>query len=220
MKLIEFNKILEQGENNTIEFKRKVSTYEKIAKEIIAFANSKGGTILFGIDDDKTIYGVESEKGEIELIQEACSLYCIPPINPEISIFNYKSKDIIIVNIDQSKDKPHFLFEGTAKLTKDSKVYIRVNDKSVLASKEVIQVLRNENINAKPLKISIGPNEKRLLEYFENNERITVMEYSKLINISKRRASRILVTFVNLGIIRIHTLEKQDYFTLENIIST
>jgi predicted HTH transcriptional regulator len=219
MNLIEFNKILEQGENSTIEFKRKVSTYKKIAKEIIAFANSKGGTILFGIDDDKTICGVESEKGEIELIEETCSFYCVPPISPEISIFNYKSKDIIIVNIDQSRDKPHFLFDGTTKFTKDSKVYIRVNDKSVLASKEVIQVLRNENINAKPIKIYIGPNEKRLLEYFENNERITVTEYSKLINISKRRASRILVNFVKLGIVRIHTLEKQDYFTLEELVN-
>ena len=188
MNLIKFNKILEQGETNKIEFKRKVSTYEKIAKEIIAFANSKGGTILFGIDDDSTVCGVESEKGEIELIQEACSFHCVPSITPVISIFNYKSKDIIIVDIEQSENKPHFLFEGTAKFNKDSKVYIRVNDKSVLASKEVIQVLRNENINAKPLKISIGPNEKRLLEYFENNERITVVEYSKLINVSKRRA--------------------------------
>jgi predicted HTH transcriptional regulator len=219
MNLIEFNKILEQGENNTIEFKRKVSTYKKIAKEIIAFANSKGGTIFFGIDDDKTIYGVESEKGEIELINETCSLYCIPPINPEISIFNYKSKDIIIVTINKSTDKPHFLFEGTTKFTKDSKVYIRVNDKSVLASKEVIQVLRNEKMDAKPIKISIGPNEKSLLEYFENNERITVVEYSKLINVSKRRASRILVNFVKLGIVRIHTLEKQDYFTLEDFVN-
>ena len=220
MNLIEFNNILEQGENNTIEFKRKVSTYQKIAKEIIAFANSKGGTIFFGIDDDKTICGVESEKGEIELIEETCSVYCVPQINPEISIFDYKSKDIIVVNIDQSINKPHFLFEGTTKFTKDSKVYIRVNDKSVLASKEVIQVLRNENINAKPIKISIGPNEKRLLEYFENNERITVIEYSKLINVSKRRASRILVNFVKLGIVRLHTLEKQDYFTLEDFANT
>jgi predicted HTH transcriptional regulator len=217
MNLIEFNKILEQGESSTIEFKRKVSTYEKIAKEIIAFANSKGGTILFGIDDDTTVCGVESEKGEIELIEETCSLYCVPPIKPEISIFNYKSKDIIIADIKQSINKPHFLFEGTIKFTKDSKVYIRVNDKSVLASKEVIQVLRNENVNAKPLKIAIGPNEKRLLEYFETNERITVAEYSKLINVSKRRASRTLVNFVTLGMVRIHTMEKQDYFTLEEL---
>ena len=219
MDLIEFNEILEKGENTYIEFKRKVSSFEKIAKEVIAFANTKGGRILFGVDDDCKIYGVESEKAEIDLIEESCRLYCVPPITPIIEIFHHKNKDIIIALIPQSNDKPHFLFEGSNKLTKDSKVYIRINDKSMLASKEVVQVLRNERPDARPIKISIGPNEKRLLEYFENHERITVKEFADLVNISQRRASRILVKLVKLSIIRIHTLEKEDFFTLtENVV--
>jgi len=214
MNLIDFNEILEKGENAYIEFKRKVSSFEKIAKEVIAFANTKGGKILFGIDDDGKIYGIASEKEEISLIEDSCRIYCNPPIIPEIEIFHYKNKDIIIASIPESNEKPHFLFEGNLKFSKDSKVYIRVNDKSMLASKEVIQVLRNERHDAKAVKISIGPNEKKLLEYFENQERITVKEFSELVNISQRRASRILVKLVKLGIIRIHTLEKNDFFTL------
>lgn len=218
MNLIEFNDILEKGENSYIEFKRKVSTFEKIAKEVIAFANTKGGMILFGIDDDGKIYGVESEKAEIDLIEESCRIYCNPPVTPRIEIFHHKGKDIIIAAIPESIEKPHFLFEGNLKFTKDAKVYVRVNDKSMLASKEVIQVLRNERPDAKPVKVSIGVNEKRLLEYFEKEERITVKEFSELVNISERRASRILVKLVKLGIIRIHTLEKYDFFTLsENV---
>lgn len=219
MNLVEFNDILEKGENTFIEFKRKVSSLEKIAKEVIAFANTKGGKILFGIDDDGKIYGVESEKSEIDLIEESCSFYCMPPITPEIEIFHFKGKDIIIASIPESKDKPHFLFEGNFKLTKDSKVYIRVNDKSVLASKEVIQVLRNERFDAKPIKISIGDNERRLLDYIEKNEKITVKQFSELVNISNRRASRILVKLVQLGVLRIHTLEKEDYFTISESLS-
>ncbi|HEY9187263.1 MAG TPA: putative DNA binding domain-containing protein [Bacteroidota bacterium] len=219
MNQIEFNEILEKGENNYIEFKRKVSSLEKIAKEVIAFANTKGGKIFFGVDDDGKIYGVESEKSEIDLIEESCKVYCNPPISPEIEIFHYKGKDIIIANIPESINKPHFLFEGNLKLTKDSKVYIRVNDKSVLASKEVIQVLRNERPDAKPVKISIGENEKRLLDFVEKNERITVKQFSELVNISERRASRILVKLVQLGVLRIHTLEKEDYFTLSESLT-
>jgi predicted HTH transcriptional regulator len=219
MNQIEFNEILEKGENNYIEFKRKVSSLEKIAKEVIAFANTKGGKIFFGVDDDGKIYGVESEKSEIDLIEESCKVYCNPPISPEIEIFHYKGKDIIIANIPESINKPHFLFEGNLKLTKDSKVYIRVNDKSVLASKEVIQVLRNERPDAKPVKISIGENEKRLLDFVEKNERITVKQFSELVNISERRASRTLVKLVQLGVLRIHTLEKEDYFTLSESLT-
>ena len=219
MNQIEFNEILEKGENNYIEFKRKVSSLEKIAKEVIAFANTKGGKIFFGVDDDGKIYGVESEKSEIDLIEESCKVYCNPPISPEIEIFHYKGKDIIIANIPESINKPHFLFEYNLKLTKDSKVYIRVNDKSVLASKEVIQVLRNERPDAKPVKISIGENEKRLLDFVEKNERITVKQFSELVNISERRASRTLVKLVQLGVLRIHTLEKEDYFTLSESLT-
>jgi len=219
MNQIEFNEILEKGENNYIEFKRKVSSLEKIAKEVIAFANTKGGKIFFGVDDDGKIYGVESEKSEIDLIEESCKVYCNPPISPEIEIFHYKGKDIIIANIPESINKPHFLFEGNLKLTKDSKVYIRVNDKSVLASKEVIQVLRNERPDAKPVKISIGENERRLLDFVEKNERVTVKQFSELVNISERRASRILVKLVQLGVLRIHTLEKEDYFTLSESLT-
>ncbi|MCK7528022.1 MAG: ATP-binding protein [Ignavibacteriales bacterium] len=46
-----------------LNLKRKFSTHDKIAREMIAFANTKGGYVLFGIDDDKKIVGVESEKG-------------------------------------------------------------------------------------------------------------------------------------------------------------
>ena len=80
MHLVELNKLIEGGESSTVEFKRKFSSPEKIAKEMIAFANSKGGYILFGVDDDRKIVGVESEKGELELISAAAKFFCEPEI--------------------------------------------------------------------------------------------------------------------------------------------
>jgi predicted HTH transcriptional regulator len=214
MDYVEFNEILEKGEGFNIEFKRKVSTQEKIAKELIAFANTDGGMIFFGIDDDKKILGVESEKGEIGLIEESGLNFCSPHIIPEIEIFSYKGKDIIIAYVYESQVKPHFLSNGEEKLNRNSKVYIRVNDKCFLASREVIQVLKNERPDAPPVKLSIGYNEKKLLEYLNTNEKITLKEFCDLVNISERRASRTLVKLVRVGVIRIHTLEKSDYFTL------
>ena len=63
MTLYELNEIIENGENQHVEFKRKFTEPEKIAKEMIAFANTQGGDLLFGSDDDKTVVGDESEKG-------------------------------------------------------------------------------------------------------------------------------------------------------------
>ena len=49
MYLVELYKIIEDGENSQVEFKRKFTEAQKIAKEMIAFANTKGGMILFGV---------------------------------------------------------------------------------------------------------------------------------------------------------------------------
>lgn len=202
--------LIEEGEGFDVEFKRKVSSPKKIAKTLSSFANTKGGIILFGVDDDGTIVGVESEKSEQDLIKESAEFYCEPPLYIGIKFVPHNNKDVIVVTVDESDDKPHYVIDDDG----TQKVFIRVNDNTVLASKEVIKVLRDGHPNKSGLLVSIGENEKRLFEYLEKNVRITVAEFSKLINVSIRRASRILTTLVRVGVIRIHTLEKTDYFTL------
>ncbi|MCX7983385.1 MAG: putative DNA binding domain-containing protein [Bacteroidetes bacterium] len=206
--------LLEQGEGVELEFKRRVSSPKKIAKTMIAFANTQGGIILFGIDDDKTIVGIGSEKEEIELILTASMYYCEPPLQPLIDIVPYKGRDVLVVTIPESTQKPHVLFvDGDDDEHVGTGVYIRVNDKTVEASKEVVKILEAENPNAPPLRIAIGDAERRLFEYLDEHERITVKEFAQLVNVSKRRASRALVQLVRAGLIHVHTNEKEDYYT-------
>ncbi len=211
----EFKLLLEEGEGFQLEFKRKVTSPEKIARALIGFANTRGGTILFGVDDDKSIVGVESEKTEVEMIQMAGRIHCDPPIEPDIEIMSHRGKDIIIATVEESNQKPHSLIaddddSGDA----DTKVLIRVKDKTVVASKEVVKILRSESPDAPPLRISIGDTERSVLDYLDSNEKITVKEFGKLVNISDRRASRILIQLVRAGVLRIHTHEKEDFYTL------
>ena len=212
--LFELNTILENGENNVVEFKRKFTEPDKIAKEMTAFANSKGGLLLFGVDDDKTVVGVESEKGEIEYIDLAANHYCDPPVINNIEIVHIFRKDVIVVHIPESKNKPHRIIENGKDVNGIIKVYIRVNDKSVLASKETIKVLRNSNPSAPAMIFSISEKEKALLDYLKEHERITVKEVKDLFNFSNRRTSRMLVNLVRADLIRLHNLEKEDFYTL------
>lgn len=213
MDVAELKALISEGENFKIEFKRQFSSVEKIAKELIAFANTKGGMILFGVDDDGTIYGVESEKSEIDLIREAAREYCEPPIEPIVQVIELNRKDVVVAIVEESRTKPHRLQDFRDVISRDAKVYIRINDKSVIASREVVRILESENPDSEPLSIIIGENERRLFKYLEEKERITVKDYAKLVNISERRASRILVNLVRAGVIRIHTEERLEYFT-------
>jgi predicted HTH transcriptional regulator len=211
----ELQLLLAEGEGVHLEFKRKVSSAEKIARAMIGFANTKGGMILFGVDDDKSIVGVESEKSEIEMVETAAQFFCEPPIEPIIEILSYHGKDILAVTIEESSEKPHALVtDGNGDGDQRPRVLIRVKDKTVIASKEVVKILRSESPDAPPLTISIGDTERRLFDYLERNEKITVKQFGKLVNISDRRASRILIRLVRAGVLRIHTLEKEDFYTM------
>ena len=215
MNFHDVNLLIEEGEGFTIEFKRRISSAEKIARTLISFANTKGGTILFGVDDDGSVVGVESEKSELELIEIAGRDFSDPAIHSHIDIVPFDGRDVIVCEIPESKTKPHYFLGLQDHLNgENTRVYIRVNDNTMMASKEVVNILRNENPDAPPLKIAIGENEKRLFRFLEQYERITVREFGRLVNISDRRASRTLVQLVRAGVIRIHTHEKQEFFTL------
>jgi len=205
--------LIEEGEGFHVEFKRKVPSPQKIAKSLIAFANTRGGCILFGVDDDGSIIGVESEKEEVELIKTAGNVFCDPPVPVHIDIVGYNGKDVIVATVEESREKPHF-FRNDGDETDPPKAYIRVHDKSVLASREVVRILHDEDPDAPPLRISIGENERFLFRFLDTHERITLREFAHLVNISERRASRILVRLVRAGVIRIHTEEKEDFYTL------
>jgi predicted HTH transcriptional regulator len=93
-------------------------------------------------------------------------------------------------------------------------ITVRVNDKSIQASKEMVRIMRAESNNMKLVKYTIGKNEKSVFEYLDTSETISVKELSNLINISERRASRTLVKLVRANLLMIHTKENgEEFFT-------
>jgi predicted HTH transcriptional regulator len=213
MKKKELLNKINEGESSTLEFKRKISSNDKIAKEIAAFANTKGGLLLIGVDDDGTVVGVDSEKGTIGQIEQICAFHIKPEINPAIEIIQVNRYDVIAVFIQESLIKPHTVVDEEIDHENKQKAYIRVGDKSIAASREMKRFLASQNVNTKELLISIGDKEKRLFAYLENNERATVKDFAKLVNISDRRAERLLIRLVRAGVLMIHA-DSRDYFTL------
>lgn len=215
MKRKELKEIIEEGENSCTEFKRKFSTHEKIAREMIAFANTTGGYMIFGVDDDKTIVGVESEKSEAELILETAKNYCEPPLDINLEYIQLDEKEIVVAEIPESDKKPHRLQDYLTDFDINKAVVcIRVNDKSMLASKEMIRIMRAQTNLQELKKYSIGPNEKMVFDYLEKNEKISVKELAQLTNISERRASRTLVKLVRANLLAIHVKDNgEEFFT-------
>ena len=215
MKRNDLKELIEEGENIHCEFKRKFSSHEKIAREMIAFANTKGGYLLIGIDDNKDIVGVESEKSESELIKDVANNFCEPPLDFNIDYIDMNGKEVVIVEVPESNKKPHRLqdYKNEFDINK-AVVTIRVKDKSVQASKEMVRILRAQTNNLLLKNYAPGPEEKFVFDYLANNEFITVKELSKAINISDRRASRTLVKLVRANLLMIHVKDNgEEFFT-------
>lgn len=201
-------KLIFEGEGVSLDFKKTITSCEKIAKTMVSFANNKGGRLLIGVADDGTIKGVKSEDEERYMITKAAHLYARPALEPVFEEVYFDNKLVLVVDTPESNLKPHYA------LAEDGKwwVYVRVKDKSILASKIVVDVLKR-SADKNGVLIEYSSKEKTLLEYLEKAERITVKEYCDLIKIGRRQAQRILVNLVLSGVIRIHTSEKEEYYT-------
>lgn len=201
-------KLILQGEGTTVDFKKTITSNEKIAKSLVAFANNKGGQLLIGVADDGSIKGVKSEDEERYMITKSANQYCKPAIEPEFEEIYVDDKLVLVVNIAASETKPHYALDEHKKWW----VYYRVNDKSLLASKIIVDVIKKSS-DENGVLISYTEQEKKLFEFLAEKGRITLKEFSKITRSSYRQAQKILVSMIISGLIRPHSSEKEEYFT-------
>ena len=201
-------KMIMAGEGVSLDFKKTITSCEKIARTMTAFANNKGGKLLIGVYDDGTIKGVKSEDEERYMITKAATEFASPPLLPEFEEVYVDDKLVLVVDIAESETKPHYALADDGKWW----VYVRVKDKSVLASKVVVDVLKR-SVETEGVLIEYSAKEKALLEHLDIATRITIQECCELLNIGRRRAQRLLVDLILSGIIRINTTDKEEFYT-------
>ncbi|MDJ1491730.1 ATP-binding protein [Cytophagaceae bacterium DM2B3-1] len=203
--------LIGQGESSTLEFKSTIENPAKIAKTLVAFANTGGGILLIGVTDDKKICGIKSEVEIIGLLEEASDMYCHPPILIRYELIRTDGKEILAVTIPESEDKPHLLKEKDGEET----VYVRMHDKSVPTGKLTARNLGSYGNGADKTLMQSG-NVKNLLKYLFSNEYITAKRYAKLINISERRATRLLMELSSQQIVLPVERDKDVVYTLSS----
>lgn len=201
-------KLILQGEGTRLDFKKTITSNEKIAKSLVAFANNMGGQLLIGVADDGSIKGVKSEDEERYMITKSAHQFCKPAIEPEFKEIYVDDKLVLVVNIPASETKPHYALDEHKKWW----VYYRVEDKSLLASKIIVDVIKKGSSNTGQL-ISYTEQEKKLFEYLGEKGRITLKEFSKITRGSYKQTQKILVNLILSGVIRPHSSEKEEYFT-------
>ncbi len=163
-----------ESESAFIEFKREVPKNEQIIKTIIGFCNQKGGRLVIGVDNDRTIVGLPEE--EINKLLESLdhSIYeaCYPPIIPLISTQVFGDKTVLVVAVSSGMSKPYFRkSEGMEKGT-----YIRIGRSTVRATPAMIEELKwqSHRIDFEKLPVynaSLNDLDTQLIQNFLDNRK-------------------------------------------------
>lgn len=197
-----------EGEGERLDFKNRISNCGKIAKTLVAFANSKGGRLLVGVADDGTIKGVKNEEEEKYMLQRAGKQYCRPVIEPQFTEVYVDDKLVLVAEIAESDLKPHYALDDNGRWW----VYMRVDDKSVLAGKVVVDVLRQTN-RPGGVRFSYTEKEKALMEYMQAHPRAYLLELCEHLQLSRRRTRRVLVNLIVAGVIEVHSGDHEEFYT-------
>ena len=132
------------GESKNIEFKvQRPDKSIKYMKTVVAFANGKGGQIVFGIDDKtREVVGVPEDKvfQEIDAITNAISDSCEPTIIPDVYLQNINDKPVIVAEIRAGRQKPYYIKADGL----ENGVYIRVSGTTRPADRDMSRELYYE----------------------------------------------------------------------------
>ena len=198
------------GENVTVDFKFEISDSRKIARTLVAFSNTGGGTLLIGVKDNGRIAGVRSDE-EYYMIEAAAGMYCRPEVPFKVTPWDVEGKTVLEVTIPKSKTIPHYAKDENGKWL----AYIRVKDQNLLANSIQLKVWRRGKRKVGTY-VKYSDNEKLLLNYLKENRSITFSGFRKIGNLSKKRAEIILVNLITLNVIEMVVTEKETCYILKN----
>lgn len=199
--------LIKEGEGLTIEFKRTVDSPFKVAKTIVSFANTSGGNLLIGVADHGAILGVQSELRELQKLEKALVKLIEPELVVQIKTENLDGRKVLWVTISESENKPHHALNEKGERI----IYIRVKDKSM----PIPRLLLYNGTDTETEKLLATRHVKTLITYLKETDSVTARAFSKIINISEKRAERMLQDLAARQILLKLSKGKPESFSLK-----
>ena len=204
-------KLIQEGEHQQQDFKYCINDSKKIAKSLVAFANTDGGRLLVGVKDNGKIAGISSDE-EFYMVEAAAKIYSNPPIEFSTQQWQVEGRTVLEINIEPSEEKPHFAKDENGKWL----AYQRVDDENFLAHKIKINVWKKSNSSV-GIYFTYSEPERFLITYLQNNPSITFSKFIRKGHISRRKAEEILTNFVLMDIVLMKTEKEGTTFYLNKM---
>ena len=157
MRIEDIKNILKQGEGVSVEFKKaKEQLPDNLFETVCAFLNRNGGTVLLGVNDDKSIDGVNPDKADVlcknivNLSNNPQKLFPTFLLSAEKIVLNNKTLIYVFVPISSQVHKTNGKiydrsYDGDFELKTDDQIKQLYNRKSILYSENTIYPYLNQS---------------------------------------------------------------------------
>ena len=212
MTIQDIQKLAKEGEGLRLEFKKKAMFPEKIVRELIALANTEGGFLLVGVDDDGSVSGQRFIEEEVFVIKKAIAGMIQPTLDYQVEIFKLsEKKGVAVFQIPKSSSRPHYIIDGERK-----RAFVRSGDKSLQASREMWEIMKKGK-TPKDTVFTYGEKETILMRALAETGQITLREFQQLAKLPRFLASKTLVRLVLANVLQIIPMEREDLYLLKEV---
>jgi len=203
-------RLIQSGENQQLDFKFEISDSRKIARTLVAFSNTDGGTLLIGVKDNGKIAGVRTDE-EFFMVQAAAGMYCKPEVLFESKRWTVEGKTVLEITIPKGPDYPYF-----AETEPDNWLaYIRVKDENIMATSVHLKVWKNKTHDSGIL-MEYSEKVKKLLQYLELNQTISLSKFCRTAFLPRKAAENILADLIYFGLIESVYVDHYFVYSLKN----
>jgi predicted HTH transcriptional regulator len=200
--------LIAEGEHQQLDFKFAINDSRKIARTLVAFANTDGGKLLVGVKDNGVIAGVRSEE-EYYMVEAAAQMYCKPAIGFKVKKWIVDSKTVLEIDVLKANPPAYAKDESNKWLA-----YIRAKDQNILANRVILEYWKRK-LKPKGTFLSYTNSESVLVDYLSENDNITSSKYERIAKLTHMQAEEVLINVLCLEVIEIHFTEKGANYTLK-----
>jgi len=199
-----------QGEHQQQDFKFQVNDSKKIARTLVAFANTDGGKLLIGVKDNGVIAGIRTDE-EYHMMEAAATMYCRPEVDFAFRHWNIDGKRVLEVDVPRAQLKPVYAKTDNGRWM----AWVRVGDQNILADTIMIKYWKRQK-SPKGTVIQYSDNEKTLMQYLSTHPTITLKSFAKLSGLPRNLAENVIVDMMAAGLVEMGQNEHHTWFRLKD----
>ena len=203
----ELKKRIAQGEGVELDFKFRIYDQKKIARTLVAFANTQGGKLLIGVKDNGKIVGVDPEE-EFFMIQGAAAMYTKPEVKFESKIWKEGHHLVLEIEVPRSEQKHKGLDDDGRWRT-----FVRVGDHTLHGNKILTRIWNLENYGANRPEQFDEPT-MHFLKLIEKHQPVSISKLYRHAGFPMKKVDQLLAVLVFWGVVGMHISEQGTTYSV------